>query len=322
MDSTLVSVIVPVFNTGKYLQDCLDSIIGQTYKNLEILLIDDGSTDESGKICDTYSTRDTRIKAFHRENQGVSAARNFGIEHCTADWLMFVDADDVLHRELINTVLSIAEQQKSDIVEFGYKKFINQLPNVDVIDYKLESFSGREMLRNLFMPGMGIQTDAVWSKIYRKELWNTIRFPLNKRFEDTATSYQVLYKANKVTYVNSELYFYRLSDRSFTAQQYDLQQFDQIDAMVDRCAFFKSNVDEYTYYLSVRYLYYECLRHKYMMERHSLNDSAHYESLKSITDKAHRELWKSKYLTGKTKIRVWLSRAFPGIYKYLFLSKG
>ena len=318
MDSTLVSVIVPIFNTGKYLQDCLDSIIGQTYKNLEILLIDDGSTDESGKICDMYSTRDTRIKAFHRENQGVSAARNFGIEHCTADWLMFVDADDVLHRELINTVLSIAEQQNSDIVEFGYKKFIDQPPNVDVIDYKLESFSGREMLRNLFMPGMGIQTDAVWSKIYRKELWNTIRFPLNKRFEDTATSYQVLYKAKKVIYINAELYFYRINEESFTAGEYDLRQFNQIEAMEDRCKFLKMYSDEYTYYLSVRYLYYECLRHKLLMRQHKLANSINYMQLMSTLDRTYEELSNSSYFNGKTRARVWLSKYFPFIYRYLF----
>ncbi|NQO33960.1 glycosyltransferase [Streptococcus suis] len=222
----LVSVIVPVYNVEKYLSQCLDSIIHQTYKNLEIILVNDGSTDGSGKICDDYAAKDGRIKVIHQENGGLSDARNKGLDLMTGQFVTFVDSDDYLENNCIHTLYTYACTCKTDIsigkfVEFEENTsqflFHNHLNNGN----KIEFLTGDQCLERHHKYFLAIFVTA-WAKLYRTSLFNdsnpckSIRYPLGVLHEDQYTTHKLFFKSNKIVFVNDYLYVYRVRENSIT----------------------------------------------------------------------------------------------------------
>ncbi|MBY5005624.1 glycosyltransferase [Streptococcus suis] len=222
----LVSVIVPVYNVEKYLSQCLDSIIHQTYKNLEIILVNDGSTDGSGKICDDYAAKDGRIKVIHKENGGLSDARNKGLDLMTGQFVTFVDSDDYLENNCIHTLYTYACTCKTDIsigkfIEFEENTsqflFHNHLNNGN----KIEFLTGDQCLERHHKYFLGIFVTA-WAKLYRTSLFNDsnpckkIRYPLGVLHEDQYTTHKLFFKSNKIVFVNDYLYVYRVRKNSIT----------------------------------------------------------------------------------------------------------
>ncbi|HHT7826143.1 TPA: glycosyltransferase [Streptococcus suis] len=222
----LVSVIVPVYNVENYLSQCLDSIIHQTYKNLEIILVNDGSTDGSGKICDDYAAKDGRIKVIHQENGGLSDARNKGLDLMTGQFVTFVDSDDYLENNCIHTLYTYACTCKTDIsigkfIEFEENTsqflFHNHLNNGN----KIEFLTGDQCLERHHQYFLGIFVNA-WAKLYRTSLFNdsnpckSIRYPLGVLHEDQYTTHKLFFKSNKIVFVNDYLYVYRVRENSIT----------------------------------------------------------------------------------------------------------
>lgn len=222
----LVSVIVPVYNVEKYLSQCLDSIIHQTYKNLEIILVNDGSTDGSGKICDDYAAKDGRIKVIHQENGGLSDARNKGLDLMTGQFVTFVDSDDYLENNCIHTLYTYACTCKTDIsigkfIEFEENTslflFHNHLNNGN----KIEFLTGDQCLERHHKYFLSIFVTA-WAKLYRTSLFNDsnpckkIRYPLGVLHEDQYTTHKLFLKSNKIVFVNDYLYVYRVRENSIT----------------------------------------------------------------------------------------------------------
>ncbi len=222
----LVSVIVPVYNVENYLSQCLDSIIHQTYKNLEIILVNDGSTDGSGKICDDYAAKDGRIKVIHQENGGLSDARNKGLDLITGQFVTFVDSDDYLENNCIHTLYTYACTCKTDISIGKFIKFEentsqflfhNHLNNGN----KIEFLTGDQCLERHHQYFLGIFVNA-WAKLYRTSLFNdsnpckSIRYPLGVLHEDQYTTHKLFFKSNKIVFVNDYLYVYRVRENSIT----------------------------------------------------------------------------------------------------------
>ena len=179
----LISVIVPVYNVESYIAECIESIQNQTYMNLEIILVNDGSTDASGDICDQYAAYDERIKVIHQENGGLSAARNTGIEAANGDYISFVDSDDYIRLTLFEDMLQLLKEYDLDIIEFT--AFRDK--SGDIIegcnDGHLEIYSKEDALR-LAMHDCFV---AAWSKLYKRSAIGDVRFPVGRKFEDTAT---------------------------------------------------------------------------------------------------------------------------------------
>ena len=191
-EKQLISVIVPVYNVEKYLRQCLNSVVGQTYKNLEIIVVDDGSTDGSGTICDEY-TKDKRIKVFHTENKGLSAARNLGLDHATGDWIGFVDSDDWIEPDMYEVLLNKAIETGADVVECGfyreYKKTIEESHRNNRI------FDSSQSIESLLR---GEISNAVWNKLWKNNCYINIRFPLERIHEDVATIYKVFLESKRI----------------------------------------------------------------------------------------------------------------------------
>ncbi len=205
INHSLVSVIIPVYKVEKFICRCIDSVIGQTYKNLEIILINDGSPDRCGEICDDYAKKDKRIRVIHQKNQGVSAARNAGLEIATGQWLYFLDSDDYISSHAIEKMVSAAETGNYDIVIGGYnivklhKKIESRSKNWEKTD-DLVKIRKKILLNEL--------PNFACGKLYKRELWESVRFPLNQLVEDMYVSGELFFTAKTVCVFPDSLYFY------------------------------------------------------------------------------------------------------------------
>ena len=203
-----VSVIIPVYNCAAYLADCLDSVLAQTYQKLQIILIDDGSTDGSGEICDRYAARDSRIQVAHQANQGASAARNAGLELAKGDWITFVDSDDTTQPELYEFLVGLAQTHQADIAHCGYRKmhFDGTFKDVEGTNILLEQ-DPMEACQCL-LEGRHF-TGGLWNKLYRRELFQGIRFDADLKInEDVLLNVELFLKAKKLVFQDKPLYCY------------------------------------------------------------------------------------------------------------------
>lgn len=198
----MISVIVPVYNVEPYLRKCLDSIVGQTYRDLEILVIDDGSTDGSGEICDEYK-KDERVKVFHTQNRGLSCARNLGLDEAQGEWIGFVDSDDWIEPDMYEVLLSRAEETGADVVECGY---FNEKTNRVVEKEKQDIIIPSDYTITALLTGELVS--AIWCKLWRSKCSINIHFPEGRVFEDVATTYRVFADMGQVATIAEAKYHY------------------------------------------------------------------------------------------------------------------
>lgn len=237
MNNPLISVIVPVYNVEQYINECINSIIDQNYKNLEIILVDDGSTDNSGKICDEYALKDLRIKVYHKKNGGLSDARNYGLQFTTGDYILFIDSDDFLDLNMINVLVENAIVNEVDISICGFSKYygFNNIVRCQstLLNIKIEDLRRIEYLYDFTHYGVG-----VWNKLFKKELFQSIIFPIGKFSEDYFVMYKVFYEAKSVFYTSQALYFYRQRKNSITKSK--KTKFDILEALEQYVEFAKN----------------------------------------------------------------------------------
>ncbi len=203
--AAFVSIIVPVYNVEEYLQPCIDSISGQTYPSFELLLVDDGSTDGSGAICDTVANNDSRIKVIHKPNGGLSDARNHGMQYARGKYITFIDSDDTVAKDFLSIMVTKAEEQNADIVQCS---FALQEKNLHTGTKSEFSCNGSDGLRRFLI------RDTVYvaacGKLYKRELFQDIEFPLGRINEDHCTVYKTVYRANKIICIDYALYWHRM----------------------------------------------------------------------------------------------------------------
>lgn len=208
MQGPLVSIIIPVYKVEPYLRRCLDSIVDQTYTNLEIILVDDGSPDNCPQICDEYAIKDSRIVVIHKENGGLSDARNAGLDICRGEYVSFVDSDDYVHEKYIETLINMAVNENADIAIGEHKKIYGELQQLKTTTADKFSISSQIALNILFQR-KNISFIFSWGKLYKKNLFEEVKFPQGKFHEDEFTSYIILSKCKKISYINSILYYYQ-----------------------------------------------------------------------------------------------------------------
>lgn len=209
----MISVIIPVYNVEPYVRRCLDSVVNQTYKDLEILVIDDGSTDDSGKICDKYK-RDERVKVFHTENRGLSAARNLGLDNASGEWIGFVDSDDWIEPDMYEVLLKRAEETGADIAECGF--YIDYPSKYSTCTVNTEAVSSKDALNALINESLRTE---VWNKIFRSNLFLNIRFPDGRNFEEISTTYKLL--SNALVSGISNISYHYVQRRSSISKMHD-----------------------------------------------------------------------------------------------------
>lgn len=235
-ETPLISVIVPVYKVEPYLRRCLDSIVNQTYRNLEIILVDDGSPDRCGAICDEYAAKDKRIIVIHQENKGLSEARNAGLDIATGEYVQFVDSDDWIEPEACATALGLAVDQQVDIVFFGYNR---RFPSGECRRVSVSSPS--ELEKSAVIGRLVWKTDSIrdfaWNKLFARALFDGVRFPKGKTYEDMWVTYRLIHKASRIYATDSVFYNYVVREGSITSRRFDAH------AIRDRIAAYEQPIE-------------------------------------------------------------------------------
>ncbi|MBU3180687.1 glycosyltransferase family 2 protein [Clostridium psychrophilum] len=236
----LLSVVVPIYNVGNYLDECIKSIINQTYANLEIILVNDGSTDNSLDICKKYSKADTRIVLIDKKNGGLADARNAGITVFTGNFIAFIDSDDIINLKMFELMLGLINKTKSDIAICSYTDFSDDKPinNRKLNEHHNVTYTGKDAVYNVYTGrNKNIQFIA-WNKIYKRELFTNIRYPIGKLHEDEFVTYKVLYYAKKVVCSQAILYYYRQREKSIMHTTLSYRNLNSLEAYQESIDFF------------------------------------------------------------------------------------
>ena len=223
-----ISIIVPVYNVEAYLERCVESILKQTYTNFELLLINDGSTDKSGELCDELALRDQRIRVIHKENGGLSDARNRGIDEASSDLIGFIDSDDYIDEDMYETLYRHLKESNADLSMCGHYDVFHQIPEKQVSETKTWELSSEEAIK-MVMEAKILSVTAV-NKLYKKELFNHLRFEVGKIAEDAFIMIRLLDQCQKVVATNEKKYYYVHRENSITTQKFSLKFLNVIEA--------------------------------------------------------------------------------------------
>lgn len=223
----IVSIITPVFNAENYLKRCVGSILCQTYKNIEILLVDDGSTDNSGKICDEYAVMDDRIRVFHQNNMGQSYARNLALDNAKGDYIVFVDADDYINKDMLKTIVKVLEDADADVLIFDHYEITENGEMLFEHDIKEDkAMLDTNAIKRLIM--VDKISNLIWNKIYKKSLWEKLRFPVGILFEDLYIHPQLFLQVEKAVYLPIPFYYNnRINPNSTTSKLSDFKVYNR-----------------------------------------------------------------------------------------------
>lgn len=236
----LISVIVPVYKVEPYLSRCIDSILSQTFTDFELILIDDGSPDNCGKICDEYAQKDNRIQVIHKENGGLSSARNAGIDwvfaNSNSQWLTFIDSDDWIHPQYLELLLSGANSTNTDICVCEYTE------TSEFSDFEnLNKVNAQKLSTEDFFVNHHVTAIIACCKLYKKNCFENIRYPLGKLHEDEYTTYKILFEKSYVSYLKDPLYFYYTNPDSIVRSEWTPKRLDAINAFQEQILFFEKN---------------------------------------------------------------------------------
>lgn len=233
-----ISVIVPVYNAENFLEKCVDSILNQTYYNLEIILVDDGSNDGSSALCDLYAERDIRVQVIHKSQGGVCEARNSGLDIATGDYLIFVDNDDFILPDMYETLMANMLKYQVKISMCSYSLYYEERGQ-EYIEEQLftKKMDSLEAL-HIFHTEKRIDMIVPWNKLYKRELFDGIRYPVGRTFDDEFVTYKLLWKAGSICYTNQQLYFFRQRIDSITHTLTLKKYTDYMDALLERHEYF------------------------------------------------------------------------------------
>ena len=223
-----ISVIIPVYKVEKYLKKCVESVINQTYTNLEIILVDDGSPDKCPSICDYFEEKDKRIKVIHKVNGGLSDARNYGIKEATGHWITFIDSDDYVAADYIEYLYELVMTNNADISIVLPQIFYE---GKDVSYAKKNKEKILQFDKNSALKIMLYQKEfdtSAWGKLYKRSLFKNIEFPKGKIYEDISTVYKAILKSNKITFSNQKKYFYLKRKDSIMGQKFKSADMDYV----------------------------------------------------------------------------------------------
>lgn len=258
----MVSVVVPIFKTEKYLRQCIESIVSQTYSDLQIIFIDGDSPDSSKKICEEYAVKDLRITILCHENEGLSSDRNVGIGIAKGEYITFIDGDDFIAPDMIENMMKAAQSENADMVACQVIR-CEEHDTPETVEFPKPAFSSELFTRadkmRAFLKGKKIGTTA-WAKLYRTNMFKEIKYPVGKNHEDVFTTYKLVHIANKLCIINSVGYVYR-KNLSGLSKGFSMTRLDSIKGNLERVKFIEEKypdlIDEA--YTGVIYSCNQCL---------------------------------------------------------------
>lgn len=310
-----INIIVPIYNVEKYINRCAESVFSQTQYDFELVLVDDGSPDNCGNICDEYAENDSRVVVIHKSNGGLSDARNVGIDwsvlYSSSRWLTFLDSDDWIHSKYLECLYTVAMKTNCKISICGYQKTNGDVlfePEVSV-NYKITN------AEDYYCQG-DLSFIVAWGKLYQKELFKNIRYPLNKLHEDEYVTYKILFSLNSVALNQDKLYFYFFNEDSITAN-WRPKRLDSLEALRDQIDFFQENGFERAYNKSIINAAINILNNYIRLnETECITDKEIYKKI--LSDEMNR-LFRykgAKSILPFTQYRYLYEIAYPKLMKY------
>lgn len=295
----LISVIVPVYNVEKYIEECINSILCQTYQNFELILVDDGSKDRSGEICDEYANKDERIIVIHKENEGLSKTRNKGIEIAKGEYISFIDSDDYVEKDFLEVLYKLIKENNALVAQCGYVTTGENRQE----DNSIQIYTGKQMIVDIYTI-LWIPNTVVWNKLYKTELVKNNKFKESKIHEDEFFSWKIFYKVDKVPVTKRQLYNYRKVEQSITNKKYSIERLSYIEALEERLECFKKDGDSQLYDVTLGG-YVIALMDNYIQCKKNITDS---EKIQKELIQKFKANWKktifSKYIPVKRRILI------------------
>lgn len=286
----LISVIVPIYNVESYLEECVNSILNQTYKNLEIILVDDGSPDNCPSMCDNYQKLDSRIRVIHKINGGLSDARNKGLEIATGEYISFIDSDDFIEKNMYQKMMDSILENNAELCSCSINLVYDD--RIERIDNKREILNDNYSVMKSYILDYNIKT-PVWDKLYHKSLLNDLYFEKGKYNEDEFFTYILLSRVKKAVVIEDCFYNYRQREKSIMAD-YSPKRIDSLEAALQRTEFIYKNYPEF--YVKAKYdLYIMCIcNYKALIKSENLTDENKEKYMEIIEEFLRKQPWKLK----------------------------
>ena len=245
-EKALISIIIPVYKVEKYLEKCIQSVINQTYENLQIILVDDGSPDNCGKICDEYAKKDHRIEVIHKSNGGLSDARNKGLEIAKGEYIGFIDSDDYIESDMYEVLYNLLKQYNAYVSICNFYTVSQGKIAIKNAENGIKEYNRIEILKEVLLDN-NIQSYA-WNKLYKKELFDEIKYPVGKKYEDIGTTFYLLEKCNKVVVTGKPEYYYINRQDSIVNNVTETTITDYIELIMQRYDYIEENIKELSSY--------------------------------------------------------------------------
>lgn len=246
MEEDLISIVIPVYKVEKYLEKCIESVLKQTYTNLQIILVDDGSPDNCGKICDEYAKRDSRIDVIHKVNGGLSEARNVGISKAKGRYIGFVDSDDYIKENMYEILLNLIKKYNADASICNLYDVIEGKEYIRNKNNGIQEYSRLDILKEVLLD-KNIQSYA-WNKLYKKELFDEVKYPIGKKYEDIGTTFYIFEKCNKIVVTSEPEYYYLKRSNSLVNNVTESTVFDYMELILQRYLYINDNIKELKQY--------------------------------------------------------------------------
>lgn len=313
-----ISIIIPAYNSEKYIEKCIESVLSQTYHNLEVLLVDDGSTDKTLELMNLFASKDERIKVIHKENNGQSEARNTGIDASTGEYLIFIDSDDYVENDMVEFLYNLAEENNADVARCGfYTEYEDGTKLSQENCFEFAVLDNNERLIDLLMGGH--LSGVVWNKIYKKSAISGVRFLKEVCSEDFLFNYNVFKNVSKTVFSDVPKYHYYRRSGSITKTVFNVNAFSVTrikKAVLDEL---RENKEVYPYavksFISSAFIVMTgCIRNNACKEE--------YEKLRQEVLSFKKEILKSKMFGNSEKLKVILLCCFPRVYKKLIIMNG
>lgn len=314
----MISVIVPVYNVEEYLPTCIESILNQTYEDLEILLIDDGSTDNSGKICDEYAKRDNRCIVIHQLNKGLSGARNTGLDHATGEYISFIDGDDYIHPQMLEILYEALHKGDYDFSMTLYKEVQTKEPTQFISIYASQELDQDQLIYSLYKSYKKkndypeISFHVVWNKLYKKSIIKSINF-IKTSSEDAVFNNSVYLKCKKVIIINAITYYWVQRPTSITHQGINQTYINRILSYYQCLKNIPKNNDKYRA-AALEKLYKSMVTYKFYVQNSSLKIELK-KINQSIKKETILEFKSNRYISPLHKIVILLSLYCPFMFK-------
>lgn len=293
----MISVIIPVYNVKAYLEEAIDGVIHQTYQDLEIILVDDGSTDGSGEVCDEYVNKDERIKVIHQENKGLSAARNAGLDICQGEVISFLDSDDVFDHDMLRRMLEVMNQTEAEIVECDILEYESKRPLKpnraskagDCLSDGLRIYDTREALYHQLT---GEIFNSVWNKVYKRRIWERLRFREGKNYEDFDIILPLLSRAEKICVIDEGLVLYRKRPESITCTNSVKNTRNWLEAQKHYLEYVEKNIP--VLFTEGEYESVLCKRYPFLIRKYFLCTTLREIGKKELIDELKAEIYRIK----------------------------